>query len=172
MKKNKKIYKIITALLVFGLVTFLFAGCQSNNASAKTQGTGRGFNQAQMKQRYSDKLKELVTNGTINQTQSDKILTALTTQMQSGFRRSQNNGQGNSQSGSQSNNQNNNQSNGQGSQQNRQSFNPLIKLVQDGTITQQQADTVWQSLRGNRNGNNNGNTNNSTNSKSSNVSQQ
>lgn len=168
MKKNKKIYKIITALLVFGLVTFLFAGCQSNNASAKTQGNGRGFNQEQMKQRYSDKLKELVTNGTINQTQSDKILTALTTQMQGGFRRSQSNGQGNSESGNQSNNQNS----AQGNQQNRQSFNPLSKLVQDGTITQQQADTVWQSLRGNRNGNKNGSSNNSTNSNSSNVSQQ
>lgn len=163
----KKIYKITTVLLVFAVITLLFAGCQNNNASAQTSGNGRGFNQAQMKQRYSDKLKELVTNGTINQTQSDKILTALTTQMQNGFKRSQNNGQGNSQSGNQSNSQNSNQSNGQGNQQNRQSFNPLTKLVQDGTITQQQADTVWQSLRANRNGNSNNTVNNSANSTNS-----
>lgn len=156
MGQNKKNFKLAAVLLVFGLLAFSFAGCGSKNSNNSTSGNRRGFNQAEMKQRYSDELKKLVSSGTINQTQSDKILAALTTGRQGGFNRKQNGGQGNStQSGNQSSSQNNGQSSS------RQRFNPLSKLVQDGTITQQQADTVWQNLRGNRKSNSSGNTDNS-----------
>lgn len=160
MKESKKIFKLTSVLLIFGLSVFLLAGCGSSNSDNNTSGNKRGFNQTEMKQRYSDKLKELVSNGTITQAQSDKILNALTTGNQGNFNRKQNGGQSNS---TQRRSQNSDNSNGQ---TNRRNFNPLSKLVEDGTITQQQADTVWNSLRGNRTGNWNGNKSGSTNNSS------
>lgn len=158
MKESKKIFKLASVLLIFGLAVFLLAGCGSSKSDNNTSGNKSGFNQAEMKQRYSDKLKELVSNGTITQAQSDKILTALTTGKQGNFNRKQNSGQDNS---TKNRSQNSSNSNGQ---TNRRNFNPLSKLVQDGTITQQQADTVWQSLRGNGAGNWNRNGNAQSNS--------
>lgn len=165
MKKGKKFFKLTTILLVFGLVIFSFVGCGSSSSDKNTSPNKRGFNADKMKQRYEGKLKELVSNNTITQAQSDKILNALTTGRQGNFNRRQNNGQGNNQNSNQNNTQSGTQ-NGSG-QGNRQNFNPLSKLVEDGTITQQQADTVWQSLRGNegnrtRSGNNSGNSGSSS----------
>lgn len=156
MKKMKCRNKVLMFLIVASLSVFLLMGCQSSSTSA-TNNTKRGINSAQMKQKYEDKLKELVTKGTVTQAQSDKILTAVTAQRQGGYNRKQSSGQNNT-SGSQGNN------NTSENQQNRQSYNPLTKLVQDGTINQTQADTVWQDLRSgfSRKGTSNSSSSNST----------
>ena len=128
-------------LFTASLALFLLAGCQKNSASASSR--SKKFDVSQMKQKYQEKLKDLVSKGTINQTQSDKILTTLTTKKQGNGR--QHNGGGQNKD---------NQGTNKG---NRQNFNPLNKLVQDGTITQDQANTVWQALRGSFSRNNNSN---------------
>jgi competence protein ComGC len=112
-----------------------------------------------------ENIKSLVSDGTITQSQADKILEALT-QNPGGFggqRRSggnqqtdgqngQQNGQGNSsQNGNQNDNQNGNQNwqrnNNDG--QNGQRNSALSKLVTDGVITQAQADAVMEKIKGN-----------------------
>ncbi|PJI10516.1 MULTISPECIES: hypothetical protein [Clostridium] len=145
MKESKSFKKIVMLLFTVSLAIFLLAGCQKNSASASngSSNSSKKFDVSQMKQKYQEKLKDLVSKGTINQTQSDKILTTLTT-------RKRGNGGQHNRGGQNKDNQNN--TNG-----NRQNFNPLNKLVQDGTITQDQANTVWQELHGSFSKNNNSN---------------
>lgn len=170
MKEPKKISLIRKAAVLISIVSmsfFLFTGCQNNTtkkvtADAKNSQTNQTRpNAEEMKKKMQDNLSSLVKDGTINQSQSDKILEALTanTQRFNGERRSQgngqngnqdnkNNGQNNAQKDPQNNDQNNSSSN-QGNKPNRQRNNALSTLISDGTITQAQADAVMQKIRGN-----------------------
>lgn len=84
-----------------------------------------------MKKRMQDNINTLVADGTINQSQGDKILEALTANTQ------RFNGDKKPQDGKQNSNSERN--------------NALSKLVSDGIITQAHADAVMQKIRGNFN---------------------
>ena len=98
MAKFMKHAKKITSILIIASMTMtMFVGCSSKNANAsgnttttaktisttKTTTTGQArnkkFDPTAMKTLYSNVLKSLVTAGTITQIQSDKVLTAETT---------------------------------------------------------------------------------------------
>lgn len=138
---------------------------------------GRGFNQEEMKKQVQSSIQSLVDDGTITKDQAAKIEEAYfpNTGRPGGQPRSNNgqqggrqaNGQNDQQNGQQGNSQNNQQNdqqgsgqnaqqdsqpngqqnNGQGGRQGRARFNPLSKLVEDGTITQAQADKVMQKIQ-------------------------
>lgn len=173
MKKRKLLNKTIVTLLAISMSIFLFAGCQSDNSSAQTAGNstqsnrknGNRMSSEQMKQRVQDSIKPLVTAGTITQAQADKIVEAYTTRTNGN---GQNSTQNNQQTGQQNNQKSNQQGNSQASGQNRQRYNPLSKLVNDGVITQAQSDAVMEKMRGNFNPKNNGQNSQNNNSQSSN----
>jgi polyhydroxyalkanoate synthesis regulator phasin len=158
MKNSKSLKKVVMLLIAASLSTFLLMGCQSSSSSNSTTGTSSDStssnrpNMSQMKQNYETQLKALVTKGTINQTQSDKILATLT-QGRQGHKPSGNG------SGNYSHKGGNGGNGAQGGNGQNRQYNPLNKLVQDGTITQDQANTVWQQLRGSFKGGNNGGSN-------------
>lgn len=194
MKKNTLLNKIFILSLSAVIGMSILAGCQSKSTAAAKQGTTKGqrqngqFNAADMKKKMEENINALVADGTINQSQADKIIEALTANPQgfggNGQRNKQNgqqnNSQNNGQSGQnsqQSNGQNPQQNNGQGNQnnngqnrQNRLGNNALNQLVTDGVITQAQADAVMQKIRGNfnRNQNNQNYQNNQNNQNNSN----
>lgn len=160
MKKLKKISllrSVTVLLLIVSTSLFLFTGCQSKDGTgqtAKAKSNNKGNmvrpNADEMKKRMQDNIASLVTDGTINQSQADKILEALTanTQRFNGGTQSNNNQQNNQQN-PQQNNQQNSPNNTQGNNRNMQKNNALSKLVSDGVITQAQADAVMQKIRGN-----------------------
>lgn len=169
MKKHNYISKTVVCLLAVSLSVVLFAGCQSQSTSSTanqtsqtnsstTQNSSNKPSQDAMKKRIQDDIQSLITAGTITQDQANKIVDAMTTRNNPNSSNQSNSSQSNS--NQQSNQQNGNKGNGQ-----RQRYNPLSKLVSDGTITQSQADAVMQKVRGNftRNGNHNGNQQNSQN---------
>jgi hypothetical protein len=203
-KKYSFTSKTAALLLAVSLPITVFAGCQnknttanaaskqagnsSNNGSRRQNGTAPNLDQ--FKQRMADNIKSLVDDKTITQEQADKIVAALTENMQNfgGQNKQQNNNQNNqndSQSDGQGNSQNNNQGNtqnGQNNGQNRQNgranqeSSALNKLVTDKVITQAQADAVMQKIRGNfnrpqNNQNQQNNNNNNTNSNNTNGNQ-
>ena len=158
MKKSKSFKKIAILLTVAGLSTFLLMGCTNGNSNSSGSGQSQQSSSNrpsadQIKQNYETKLKTLVSAGTITQAQSDKILTTLTSRM--GNRPSGGNSTGNRTGNYAGKGQGNRTGNYTGGGSNRQNFNPLNSLVQDGTLTQDQANTVWQSLRGSFGGNRN-----------------
>ncbi|HEX2937921.1 MAG TPA: hypothetical protein VHO66_03280 [Ruminiclostridium sp.] len=147
-----KIKSLALILIITVSVSFAaLSGCKSKSADM-TGSTSSGQRDPQkMKEQITSGLKSLVSDGTITQAQSDKIktvLTQMTNRMGSGSKPSGSGTpsdgsrlsrpSGSMQSGTQSGNR---QSGGQG-------FSPLSSLVQDGTITQDQADTVMQRIFG------------------------
>ena len=80
--------KITSILIAASLTMVLFSGCASKAANVatttnvQTSTTGNGnnkkFDPAAMKTSYETALKSLVTEGTITQDQSDKVLEAVT----------------------------------------------------------------------------------------------
>lgn len=152
MKKHTFLSKTVTCLLVIGVSMTLFAGCQSSNNSGNTDNTTQStkkqnkLSAEQMKKKVQDSIQPLVTAGTITQAQADKIIAAYEARPA-----------GNRQKNKTQDNQQNSQ---QGSNQNKQKFNPLSKLVSDGTITQAQADAVTQKMKENSTHKNNGQSSN------------
>lgn len=108
--------KAVAFILVVSLPIAVFAGCQNKNSTAKAASnqtansdnngsnsqSGGVQNSDQFKQRMQDNIKSLVDDKTITQDQADKIVDALTQNMQ-GF------GGKNRQRDNQNNNQNNNE---------------------------------------------------------------
>ncbi len=132
MKNAKKFTSLLLLLSVF---ISLFTGCGSQSSagtSASQQSVVQGqrgnrqFNPTAMKESYEPALKELVSAGTITQTQADKVLEAISTNA--------------SQPGSNQNSQGQNNGNGQNNR--RGGFNRLSGLVTSGVITQVQADAI------------------------------
>lgn len=185
MKKHMLFSKLFILSLSAVISMSILAGCQSKNTASAKQGTNNGqsqnrqFNAEDMKKRMEENINSLVADGTINQSQADKIIEALTSNPQgfggNGQRNKQNgqqnNGQNNAQNPQQNNAQDNQNNNGQ-NRQNRQGNNALNKLVTDGVITQAQADAVMQKIRGNfnRNQNNSNNQKNQNNQNNQNNS--
>lgn len=154
MKKYIRTKKLILIFSILTIMLLTLAGCQSKSNSTVQASNGKtfsrkGFNPQQMKQKMEDGLKALVADGTITQSQSDKILAALSTNSYSGRGQRTNNSNNNNQSSGTNNNSQSNNNSQANNGQNRQRFNPLSKLVSDGVITQTQADAVMQKLRGN-----------------------
>lgn len=158
--KMKKFNKIAVVLAILSMTLFLFAGCQSKDSSDSGNGgtaQRKTFDKSTMEKNYKDKLAALVKDGTINQDQSGKILTALTARFDK-----KSHGNGGQAGGNTAKNSGNstggNPPNGNGGGQGKGSFSPLSELVTQKVITQAQADTVTKSVMGNRqNGGNNQN---------------
>lgn len=160
MKKHNLFSKSVMCLVTVAMSVSLFAGCGSKSSTSASSGTtkqttsqssNKTSNSDERKTQIQESLKTLVTAGTINQTQSDKILTALTTKPDNKDGENkppQDNGQNNNQNQQQSNQQENGQANSQGNNQNK-GKSPLSKLVTDGVITQAQADSVMQKISAN-----------------------
>lgn len=141
--------KLISILIVAGISITALSGCSSKSASANTNTSSntnqtqkrRNFDPSAMKTRYENVLKELVSDKTITQDQSDKIIAEITKQAAN---RPQN-------SGNKKNWQNNKQDGGQGGNGQHKNggnrANQLSSLVSSGVITQAQADTITQKLR-------------------------
>ena len=158
MKVKKTIILAVAALC---LTSFLFAGCTAKSEAVKGNNKSksqRSFNKDDMKKRVEDSIKSLIDDKTITKEQGDKIVEAYTNrtggQGRGNRQGNPQNGQNNqgTQNGQDNQNGQNNQGtqNGQnGNNQGRQRFNPLSKLVSDGTITQAQCDAVLAKLRGN-----------------------
>jgi major membrane immunogen (membrane-anchored lipoprotein) len=179
MKRNTLLNKALLLSLSAVISMSILAGCQSKNAKANTakQGTTKGqrqngqLNTGDMKKKMEENLNSLVADGTINQSQADKILEALTANPQGfGGNRQKNNQNGNQNNGQQNGQQNNGENKQNSNNQNKKGNNALNKLVTDGVITQVQADAVMQKIRGslNRNQNNPSNQNNQNNQNGSN----
>lgn len=148
MNKGRRPEALLMLFVIISVFTLAFTGCQSKKQASQNQSNGQ-FMQDRTNA-IKDNVQALVTDGTINQGQADKIIEALTVNRQ-GFQgqRPQQNGQQNNQQSGQSNNgqqapPTDGQNNGQGQRQNMQRPNLLEKLVTDGTITQEQADIVMQ----------------------------
>lgn len=156
MQKSKLLHKLIFVVLTISMTFIIFTGCKnsaSNTVSAQ-QASGNssseanaasgnpGRNSDEMKKKIEDTINSLVSAGTINSDQGTKIIETLTT-------RPNNSNGGKKQPNSNNNTNNNNNENSQNNRQDRQNFNPLSKLVEDKTITQEQADTVMNKLREN-----------------------
>ena len=143
MNKINKLSKITLGLIITSMLMLLFAGCQSSvsKASSAAQGTRQGnnrkFDPVAMKKQYQDALKALVTDGTIKQVQSDKVLVVLTKNI--------------SKPGTQVKAKNNEQNGQQGNAKNNVRKNPLSELVTSKIITQAQSDAIMQKTRGNFN---------------------
>lgn len=159
MKKIGLLNKAIIFLLMISISLTIFTGCQSKSSQDNTSQASNSSNQGdtsntkkpnldEMKKRMEDNISSLVKDGTINQTQADKIVDALTANAQNfnGQRRSSNNQQNSQQNNQQAKEQNNGEGN---NKQNKPRNNRLSKLVSDGVITQAQADAVMQKIRGN-----------------------
>lgn len=159
MKKYNLLHKIIFVVLTISMTFSIITGCKKNTSSANptqensTTSSNQGKNSDDMKQKITDTINSLVSAGTINSDQGNKIIENLTT-------RSNNPKGGKKQTDSNSNNANNNTTNNndnnanknqnpQNNKQGRQNFNPLSSLVDDKTITQEQADAVMNKLREN-----------------------
>lgn len=161
MKKHNLFSKSVMCLVAVAMSVSLFAGCGSKSSTSTKQTTSQSSNKTsnsdERKTQIQQSLKALVTAGTINQTQSDKIIAALTTKpdnKEGDSKPPQDNGQNNNQN-EQSNRQGNGQANSQGNDQNK-GKSPLSKLVTDGVITQAQADAVMQKISDNMPKKNNG----------------
>ncbi|SMC27350.1 hypothetical protein SAMN02745134_03136 [Clostridium acidisoli DSM 12555] len=133
----KRFSKILIVIAIVSMSIFSFVGCQSKDASNAGGGTqqGKKFDKSAMEKRIKTNLDSLVKAGTITDSQSSKILTALTTRTQGNEAGKGSNGGGRRNGGS----------------------NALNDLVKQGVITQTQADTVMKSVMGNRQNNNNNN---------------
>ena len=141
--------KLISILIVASISIAALSGCSSKSATANANASSntnqtqkrRNFDPSAMKTRYETVLKELVSDKTITQDQSDKIIAEITKQAAN---RPQN-------SGDKKNWQNNKQSGGQGGNDQHKNGgnrgNQLSSLVSSGVITQAQADTINQKLR-------------------------
>lgn len=151
-----KIKSLALILIITVSVSFAaLSGCKSKSADT-TGSTSSGQRDPQkMKEQITSGLKSLVSDGTITQAQSDKIKTVLTQMTNRMGSKSKPSGSGapsdgsrpsrpsgSMQSGTQSGTTSGNRQNG------GQGFSPLSSLVQDGTITQDQADTVMQRIFG------------------------
>lgn len=141
MKTSKAISKITIILVLISMSVFLFAGCKGKDTSTQANGKAQGrgnFDPAAMKTRYEEALKGLVTDNTITQAQSDKVLEAMTKNIPSS---------GTKPTGKDTTNKQNTTQQGNG--QNKQRPNQLAELVTSKVITQAQADTITEKLRGN-----------------------
>ena len=141
--------KLISILIVASISITALSGCSSKSASAnantssnnKTQ-MRRNFDPSAIKTRYETVLKELVSDKTITQDQSDKIIAEITKQAAN---RPQNSGD---KKNWQNNKQGGKQGDGNGQHKNGGNRgNQLSSLVSSGVITQAQADTINQKLR-------------------------
>lgn len=149
MRKFNYLNRLIAIMGIVAMSLIIFTGCGSaNNQNTSksntdaTTSTKKTFNTDEMKKKQQDEIKALVSDGTINQTQGDKILEVLTsnTQKFDGQKKTQDN-----------QSKDTKKTTTEDKTQNKQRVNPLSQLVTDGIITQAQADTVMTKTRGNFN---------------------
>ena len=140
MKKLNYFKNIVICLITVCMSAAVFIGCQSKSITSSTSKSTTSSDDR--KTQIQNSIKSLVTDGTITQSQSDKIVTALTSKPTGNQQGGQPSGQASSQSNSKpSGKPGDNQNEGQ-----KPKNSPLSKLVSDGTITQAQADAVMQKL--------------------------
>jgi competence protein ComGC len=146
MKTHNYFKNIVICLIMVCMSAVAFIGCQSKSTTSSTsKSTTSSTNKStassdDRKTQIQNNIKSLVTDGTITQSQSDKIVAALTSNPTGNQQGGQPSGQPNSNSkpsGKPSDNQNKGQ---------KPQNSPLSKLVSDGTITQAQADAVMKKL--------------------------
>jgi hypothetical protein len=157
VSKSKAILLSLLAVVIVAAITVGVAGCANNsqpaanapstNGGSAQSGQSNGshqFNPQQMQASIKTALVGLVTNGTITQDQSDKVVQAYAQvfanrQQSSGQQGSGQQGSGYQQGSGQQ---------GSGQQGAGQRPNPILtQLVSNGTLTQSQADAVNQAIR-------------------------
>ena len=143
MKRSKIISNITIILVLLSMSVFLFAGCKSKDTSSQANGKGQGrgnFDPAAMKTRYEEALKGLVTDKTIDQTQADKVLEAMTKNIPNAGAKGTSKDKTAKPADTKP---------GDGKQAGGQRPNQLAELVTSKVITQAQADIITEKLRGN-----------------------
>jgi uncharacterized protein YceK len=142
---KKTILRIVTVLITIGILAVSLSGCNNTQASQANSNGQPGINASQMQDQEKTELAALVKSGTITQSQSDKIMSSLS---------SMPTGRGQKRTGSSSGSSSNWKGRTSGSSANgssgAQHFSPLNALVKDGTLTQAQADAVTKALFTNR----------------------
>lgn len=124
--------KLLSILIATSISITALSGCSSKKVSAQpssTKQTHKSFNRSAIKTRYKKALKALVSDKTITQEQSDKILAEIAKETAN---KKQNN---------------KNQNNGQKGTRSTTRKNQLSSLVNSGVITQAQADAINQKLK-------------------------
>lgn len=174
MKRTNILKNTTVCLLIVSMSMFLFVGCKGkveDNTVDQTFGgnPNSAFNREDIQNRMKENIQTLVTDGTITQTQADKVSEKLTVNS-GGFgggnipqgNRPQGSTdrtpQGDTQGGAQSNPQDNTkrnptgdnaQGNNQGNVKSRPQNNSLAELVTSGVITQAQSDVIMEKVMGN-----------------------
>lgn len=144
----KNARKITSVLIVATITMGMFVGCGSKttaDASTTTQTTGvtQKNDSSTMKTTYLTVLKALVTNKTITQVQSDKVLALVSKAMPKGGGRASGGGKADGQKPSGTNQKNGEKQSGTreaGGANSRN--NQLASLVTSKVITQVQANTI------------------------------
>ncbi|MBA5850994.1 hypothetical protein H2684_06705 [Clostridium sp. cel8] len=169
MKKHKFLGKIITCVIAMSLSMMVLAGCgnsststdettsetttesssttenssDSNTTDASTTDENTSeVSESERKEKIEEGIQELVDDGTITEEQGKKIIIAYSSGNKPNPKNNPENGE-DSQSGDAQPKDGEGKNGGAKGGANK---NPLSKLVEDGTITQDQADAVMEKL--------------------------
>lgn len=156
--KNTKISLILISV---SMTILVFTGCgmpnstktpmNNTNRTNQTNKSNQSISTATMKTLYSNTLKELVTANTITNTQSKKVLAAITKNMSQGSVTNSSNGTtpntGTTGTAGTTGTGTTNSTNQIGTTNNTNVINGLSSLVKSKVITQVQADIIYQKIQ-------------------------
>lgn len=159
--KNTKISLILISV---SMTILVFTGCgmpnstktpmNNTNRTNQTNKSNQSISTATMKTLYSNTLKELVTANTITNTQSKKVLAAITKNMSQGSVTNSSNGTtpntgttGTAGTTGTTGTGTTNSTNQIGTTNNTNVINGLSSLVKSKVITQVQADIIYQKIQ-------------------------
>jgi len=148
--KNAK--RITSVLIATALTMAMFVGCSSKTAETSTTmaaaGNSKSYDSTAMKTLYSSVLKALVTDKTITQIQSDKVLAVLGAARPTDGRKRGGKGQADGQKPSGEAPTGNQKPSGNAhANGTRPKNNRLSQLVTSKVITQAQADTINKNVQ-------------------------
>ena len=148
--KNTKVSLILISV---SMIILVFTGCGMQNTTKTpmnntntTNQTNKSISAAIIKTSYSNTLKELVTANTITNTQSKKILAAITKNMSQGSATNSSNA-ATPNTGSTKSTGTTSSTNQIKTTNNTNVVNGLTSLVKSKVITQVQSDTIYQKIQ-------------------------